>query len=74
MTKEDSLALDDEDPLSFSGPYVALLGMTIALATIIVPIFAVISERPLKQKSLVPTALEIDGSNIFAPIPFSGFS
>ncbi len=61
--------LDDEDPLSLSRPSIALIGLLIALATIGVPIAAVLTERSVVHKSFVPSAMEIHGSE--TPFTFS---
>ena len=58
-----------EYPLGVGGPYVALLGLTIAMSTIVVPLAAVLTEQPLDSESIVPTALEINGSK--PSLPFS---
>jgi len=60
---------DDEEPYSFSGPSNALFGITIAIATIGIPSVAVLTERPIGLESILPTALETDGSK--APLPIS---
>ncbi len=57
----DTKEVDDEDPLSLSGPYVAMSGLAIAIAAIWVPFAAVLTERPLEKERIVPTDLEIDG-------------
>ncbi len=60
--KGDLKGSDDDDPFSLSGPYIALLGLIIALATVGVPLTAVFTERPKERINIVPTALETDGS------------
>ena len=60
--------IEEEDPFSLSGPWIALIGLTIAIATIGVPIGVVMTERPLGRESMVPTAMESDGSKSTAPI------
>ena len=62
---------DDEDPLSLSSTSIALLGLIIAIATIGIPLVAVLSDRSLGKESMVPTALESDGSKTSPPISFS---
>ncbi len=66
--KEDVQASDDEDPLSLNGPSITLLGLTIAIATVGIPIVAVITERPFGRESVSPTILELDGSKSSLPI------
>lgn len=61
--------LEDEDPLSLSRTSIALIGLVIALATIGIPITAVLTERSMVRKSFVPSAMEIHGSK--TPFTFS---
>ncbi len=57
-----------EDFLSFRDPSIAVLGLTIAIATFSVPIAAVLSDRSIQRESVIPTALESDGSKPSLPI------
>ena len=68
QTKAQEIA--EEEPFPWRSPSNALLGLTIAIATIGVPIVAVLMERPLGKgkDSMVPTALDSDGSKTSAPI------
>ncbi len=59
---KNNKGLEDEDPLGLSAPSIALLGLTIALATIGIPIAAVLTERSLGRNKIAPSAMEIDGS------------
>ena len=61
---------EEEDPYSIGGPSVAFLGLLIAFATITVPFLAVLTDRPFGRESLVPTALETDGSKSTLPLSF----
>ncbi len=61
-------ALDEEDHLSLNGPSLALLGLVIAIASFGIPLAAVLTERPLKRESTIPTALDRDGSKHSLPI------
>tara|TARA_Y100001968_G_scaffold160824_1_gene147110 strand:+ start:740 stop:1015 length:276 start_codon:yes stop_codon:yes gene_type:complete len=60
--KDDTQVLEEEDPYSLGSTSTTLIGLIIAIATIGIPLVAVITERPLERESLVPTALERDGS------------
>ena len=66
--KAEIQQIGDEDPFGLSGPSIALLGLVIAFATIGVPLAVVLTERPLGRESVVPTALEPDGSKPSLPI------
>ena len=66
--------LDEEDPYSLSGTSTALFGLAMALAVVGVPLVAVLTERPFGRESLLPTALQSDGSQPALPIPVSRFS
>ena len=65
--------LEPEDPFSLNGPVVALIGLTIAIATVGVPLSVVLTERSLGKESLVPTALRTDGSNATLSFTFYRF-
>ena len=66
--KEESSGIEQEDPFSLSGPSIALVGLTIAIATIGVPLAVVLTDRPMGGENMVPTALESDGSKSSLPI------
>ena len=68
--------IDDEDPYSLSGTSIALFGLAMAMAVVGVPLVAVLTERPPGRESLVPTALQSDGSksSLSISIPRSGQS
>ena len=63
--------IDDDDPYTLSGTSIALFGLTMAMAVVGVPLVAVLTERPLERKSLVPTAITSDGSKSSLALPFS---
>ena len=69
----DSQGAPEEDPFSLSGPSIALLGITIAIAAVGIPLVAVLTERPIRPESMVPTALESDGSKSSLPISLTRF-
>ncbi len=60
--REENLEGDQEDPYSFSAPSIALIGLLIALATIVVPFGAVLNGSSFRKSNIVPTAVESDGS------------
>ena len=68
---EDLGGADQEEPFSLSSTSVALLGMTIAIATLGIPMAAVLTEQPLRRDSIVPTDLELDGSKPSASVTFT---
>jgi len=59
---------EPEEPFSLSVPSIALLGLTIAIATVGVPLAAVLTDRSANRESMIPTALEQDGSKFSSPI------
>lgn len=69
--QENSQGIDDEDPFSLNGPTISLLGITIAIATIGIPLAAVLTERQTGRESMVPTALKSDGSQPSSSISFT---
>ena len=60
--------VEDDDPYGLSGPSIALLGLSIAIATFGIPLAAVLTDQPLERKTIVPTALERNGSKSPPPI------
>ena len=62
---------EQEDPFSLGPPSIALLGLTIAIATVGVPLAAVLTDRPLRRDLIVPTALELDGSQPSTPVSYT---
>ena len=73
-SKEDMQPLDQEDPYSLNAPSVALLGVTIAIAAIGIPIAAVLTARPSPPDSSMPATLESNGSKTSLPISIARFS
>ena len=71
--QEASEELDDDDPYGLSGPSIALLGLTIAVAVVGVPLFAVVTDRPVERESLVPTTFKSDGSKSSSPFSLTRF-
>jgi len=69
----DSQVIDDEEPYSIGATSIGLLGIAIAVASIVIPLVAVITEKPLGKKSIVPNALEHDGSKPSIPVSLSRF-
>ena len=65
--QEDGPVCEPEDPFSLSGPSISLLGVAIAIAAVVVPLVAVLTDRP-EGDSTVPTALEHDGSKSSFPV------
>ncbi|WP_320674313.1 hypothetical protein [Prochlorococcus sp. MIT 1341] len=57
-----------EDFLSFNSPSIVFLGFIIAIATIAVPLYAVISIRPHAGSSSTTTVIENNGSKLPLPI------
>ena len=64
-------ANDAEDPYSIRRSSVALLGVIIAIATIGVPLMAVVTGRLQGRESMVPTVLEVNGSKSSPPVSFT---
>ena len=62
---------DPEDPFGLSAPSIGLMGLTIAIATVGVPLEAVLRDLSAGRESMVPTALEKDGSKLSTPISFT---
>ena len=58
----DQPLTDDEDPYSFTSTSTSLIGLVIVLAMRGMPLFAVLYERPLHQKSVNKTFLDQNGS------------
>ena len=69
MKNSSSSDQNDEEPYSLSGPSIVLIGTTIAIATLGVPLVAIITDKPLGKESTVhPTAIQIDESKPTLPI------
>ena len=67
---EQNLGTDDDDPLSLKRPYVALIGLAIALCAVGVPILAVFLESPIGVENRDLITSESDGSKPTASISF----
>ncbi len=60
-----------EDPFTFRDSSIAILGIAIALATFGVPIAAVLTGRSVQKESILPTAMDLDGSPATIPVSLS---
>ena len=61
LNKEtDQLSSDDEDPYSFSSTSTSLIGLAIVFVMLVIPLLAVISERPESTK-ILPTSINKNG-------------
>ncbi len=69
--QEEPQLIEDDDPPNLSGPSIALFGLAIAFATVGVPLWAVLTERPVGRESFVPTALDRDGFKSASPLSFT---
>ena len=72
--EKDQLSSDDEDPFSFHSTSTSLIGLAIVLVTLVIPILAVISERPETKKSLIPTSINQNGFESSSSITISRIS
>ncbi len=63
-------ASDTEDPYSIGKQSVALLGLLVAIATIAIPLVAVLTDRLKGGETIVPTVLKRNGSKPTSPISF----
>ena len=57
----DQESSDDEDPYSFNSTSTSLIGLAIVFVMLGVPLMAVIIERPVTKKSLIPTSINQNG-------------
>jgi len=64
----DQLSSDDDDPYSFNSTSTSLIGLAIVLVMLVIPILAVISERPETKKSLIPTSINQNGPESSSPL------
>ncbi len=71
---EQNKVLDEDDPYSFIGTSNALLGLCIAIASIAIPVFAVLIEKPTFSEETSPISLEPYGSKYTRPISFTRIS
>jgi len=72
--EEENSGVEQEDPYSFHGPSIAVLGLTIAVATIAVPLGAVLNDSSFRGSRLAPAALESDGPKPSLPISLTRIS
>ena len=59
--EEDQLSADDEDPYSFNSTSTSLIGLAIVFLMLGIPLLAVISQRPVTKKSIIPTSINQNG-------------
>ena len=57
----DQQSSDDEDPYSFNSTSTSLIGLAIVFLMLVIPIFAVMSERQESTKSFTPTSINQNG-------------
>ncbi len=69
--QEDEQTAEPEEPFSWDGPSISLLGVLIAIASIGIPFGAVLADRPLGGLKTVPTVYESDGSKSSSTISFT---
>tara|TARA_Y100001968_G_C19250819_1_gene664310 strand:+ start:575 stop:880 length:306 start_codon:yes stop_codon:yes gene_type:complete len=65
---------EEEDPYSLNGTYISLIGLAIAICSMVIPFVAVLTERPPLQRKIRPTSIEIDGFKSSNPFSDTGFS
>ncbi len=68
---EDQQGSEPEEPFSWDGPSISLLGLLIAIATIGIPFGVVLADRPLGGLITVPTVSKSDGSQSTSAISFT---
>ncbi len=68
---KESQVIDDEEPYSIGSTSIVLIGIAIAIASIGIPLVAVITEKPLMNKEIFPNGLEHYGSKPTVPISLS---
>ena len=61
----DQPSSDDEDPYSFNSTSTSLIGLAIVFVMLGIPLLAVISERPEKKTSILPTSINKNGPKSF---------
>ena len=75
LNKEtDQSSSDDEDPYSFNSTSTSLMGLVIVFVMLGVPLLAVISERSVTKKSLIPTSFNQNGPESSSSLPISWIS
>ena len=68
---KESQVIDEEEPYSIGSTSIVLIGIAIAIASIGIPLVAVITEKPLINKEIITDALEHDGSKTSTPVSLS---
>ncbi len=64
----------ESDSIGFNGASVILIGLTIAIASLGVPVTAVFIGRPPLGENLIPTALKSNGSKTSSSLSITRFS
>ena len=57
----DQPSSDDEDPYSLNSTSTSLIGLAIVFVMLGIPLLAVISEKPVPTKSLMPNSINQNG-------------
>ena len=57
----DQPSSDDDDPYSFNSTSTSLIGLAIVFLMLVIPIFAVMSERQESTKSYIPVSINQNG-------------
>ena len=66
-----SKPLNDSEFIDLKGTSIFLIGLTIAIVSLGIPLTVVLIERPFQGNVIVPTALKSDGSKPVVPISIS---
>ncbi len=72
--KSDRKLDQEDDPYSLNGPSIALVGLSVSIGMLGIPLLAVFYDRPAIKENIENTVLERDGSKFSPSIPFSRFS
>ena len=59
--EKEQLSSDDEDPYSFNSTSTSLIGLAIVFVMLVIPLFAVMSERQGSTKSYIPVSINQNG-------------
>ena len=57
----DQTSTDEEDPYSFNSTSTSLIGLAIVFVMLVIPLFAVMSERQESTKSYIPVSINQNG-------------
>ena len=60
-----------EDKLGLRDPYITFFGLIIAIATVGIPLLAVLSDIQPVKEVIIPITSEIDGPNTTSSMPIS---